>query len=406
MDKFLNLMTIDNVAEGIKRAYEKYKTANSTFWVTSLSFYTIVALVPIAAILFSLGSWFGAKDYIIHQITETTPLPMEVLELISTFAENLLKNARSGLLAGIGFLFLGWTFIKMFSLIEDSFNDIWHIKIPRTFVRKISDYVAFFIFLPLVFIIINGATILLLSKIESISILHQLLSKIVPYTSLLVFLSALYIIMPNTTVKVVPALASAFVISIIFSIFQFTFIHIQILINNYNSVYGGFSVIFIFLLWIRVFWFFIILGVHLSYLLQNASFDVNLESENTNISFNSKLYITLKIFEILVKKYIDNNGATTFEDLKTNIKSSPFLIENILEDLLKNSYIISGYDSNNEKIYSILKNIDEVNLKEIYDFTATTGSDIFLLCDKTQDNIEKIIVDRDYERNLRSLGGK
>ncbi|MBQ3437896.1 MAG: hypothetical protein IJG31_05275, partial [Fusobacterium sp.] len=147
-------------------------------------------------------------------------------------------------------------------------------------------------------------------------------------------------------------------------------------------------------------------GVHLSYLLQNASFDVNLESENTNISFNSKLYITLKIFEILVKKYIDNNGATTFEDLKTNIKSSPFLIENILEDLLKNSYIISGYDSNNEKIYSILKNIDEVNLKEIYDFTAATGSDIFLLCDKTQDNIEKIIIDRDYERNLRSLGGK
>ncbi|MBQ3438108.1 MAG: YihY/virulence factor BrkB family protein, partial [Fusobacterium sp.] len=190
MDKFLNLMTIDNVAEGVKRAYEKYKTANSTFWVTSLSFYTIVALVPIAAILFSLGSWFGAKDYIIHQITETTPLPMEVLELISTFAENLLKNARNGLLAGIGFLFLGWTFIKMFSLIEDSFNDIWHIKIPRTFVRKISDYVAFFIFLPLVFIIINGATILLLSKIESVSILHQLLSKIIPYTSLLVFLSA------------------------------------------------------------------------------------------------------------------------------------------------------------------------------------------------------------------------
>ena len=74
----------------LKRAYEKYRGANSSFWVTSLSFYTILAIVPIFAILVSLSSWFGAKDYIINQIKDIAPLKGETLELLTDFSNNLL----------------------------------------------------------------------------------------------------------------------------------------------------------------------------------------------------------------------------------------------------------------------------------------------------------------------------
>lgn len=406
MEKFLSLLTLENITEGLKRAYVKYKIANSSFWVSSLSFYTILALVPVAAILFSLGSWFGAKDYILNEISKSTPLPKDIIEMISSFAENMLKNARGGVLAGVGFVFLGSTFIKMFSLIENSFNDIWHIKTQRTFIRKVSDYISFFIFLPLLFILINGALLFIMSKIEGISILYYILSKIVPYISLLIFFGALYLVMPNTNVKLVPALSAAFIISIIFSIFQFTFVKIQVFINSYSVIYGSFSVIFIFLMWIRAFWFFTILGVHLSYLFQNVNFDVNLESETILISFNSRLYITLKIFEIMVKRYLNNEAATSLEELKKEIKSSTFLLETILENLVKGEYLLCGTTNNNEKLYSIIKNIDEISLKEIYDFSASSGEEIYILKDNSSDNIENIIVKQDYAKTLRTLGGK
>lgn len=406
MEKFLSLLTLENITEGLKRAYVKYKIANSSFWVSSLSFYTILALVPVAAILFSLGSWFGAKDYILNEISKSTPLPKDIIEMISSFAENMLKNARGGVLAGVGFVFLGSTFIKMFSLIENSFNDIWHIKTQRTFIRKVSDYISFFIFLPLLFILINGALLFIMSKIEGISILYYILSKIVPYISLLIFFGALYLVMPNTNVKLVPALSAAFIISIIFSIFQFTFVKIQVFINSYSVIYGSFSVIFIFLMWIRAFWFFTILGVHLSYLFQNVNFDVNLESETILISFNSRLYITLKIFEIMVKRYLNNEAATSLEELKKEIKSSTFLLESILENLVKGEYLLCGTTNNNEKLYSIIKNIDEISLKEIYDFSASSGEEIYILKDNSSDNIENIIVKQDYAKTLRTLGGK
>lgn len=406
MEKFISLLTFENITEGIKKSYEKYRIANSSFWVESLSFNTILALAPILAILFSLGSWFGAKDYLLEQLVESTPLPKEAVDLISTFADNALKNARNGVLAGIGFLFLGWTFISMFSLIERSFNDIWHIKTTRTFIRKVSDYISFFIFLPLFFVIINGLLIFLMSKVENISLLYGILSKLLPYTSLLIFLGALYMVMPNTSVRIVPAMSSAFVISILFSIFQFLFIKIQALINSYSVIYGSFSVIFIFLLWIRVSWFFIILGVHLTYLFQNVNFDINLEGEGINISFNSKLYLTLKIFEEIVKKYINNESPITFTELKNNVRTSAFLLELILDNLVKTNYLIEGFNSNSERIYSIIKNIDEVTLSEIYNLVARSGEEIFILRDQSLDKIENIIFSKDYNRTLRSLGGK
>ena len=398
-DKKLNSK---DIKEMLKRAFEKYKSANSSFWVTSLSFYTILALVPILAILFSLAGWFGAEDYIVHQIDKVTPLKEETLDILTSFSNNLL-NARNGVLAGVGFVFLGWTFIQMFSLIEASFNDIWHVKNSRTIIRKISDYITFFIFVPLVFIVLNGAVIFLLSKLDGINFLYYIIAKIFPLVSLTVFFMSLYLVMPNTSVKAFPAFFASLITSIAFYIFQYTFILLQSSLINYNVIYGSFSVIFIFLIWIRVSWFIIILGVHISYLIQNANFDLNIDNGAVNISFNSRLYVTLKILEELVKRYLNKDVPASLDELRKVIKSSPFLIESVLEDLIKGTYIISSEDFG-EKVYCISKNIDDISLNEIYNFTSNMGEEIFVLRDSIMDDeIEKLVIEKKFEGSLRSL---
>ena len=399
-DKKLNSK---DIKEMLKRAFEKYKSANSSFWVTSLSFYTILALVPILAILFSLAGWFGAEDYIVHQIDKVTPLKEETLDILTSFSNNLLNNARNGVLAGVGFIFLGWTFIQMFSLIEASFNAIWHVKKSRTIIRKISDYITFFIFVPLVFIVLNGAVIFLLSKLDGINFLYYIIAKIFPLVSLTVFFMSLYLVMPNTSVKAFPAFFASLITSIAFYIFQYTFILLQSSLINYNVIYGSFSVIFIFLIWIRVSWFIIILGVHISYLIQNANFDLNIDNGAVNISFNSRLYVTLKILEELVKRYLNKDVPASLDELRKVIKSSPFLIESVLEDLIKGAYIISSEDFG-EKVYCISKNIDDISLNEIYNFTSNMGEEIFVLRDSIMDDeIEKLVIEKKFEGSLRSL---
>ena len=390
----------------LKRAYEKYQRANSSFWVTSLSFYTILAIVPIFAILFSLASWFGAEDYIVNQIKGIAPLKDETLELLTDFSNNLLMDARSNVLAGVGFLLLGWTFIKMFSLIEESFNDIWHIKKSRSIIRKISDYISFFIFLPLIFITLNGFVLFLLAKIKGITFLYYMVRNILPLISMIIFFMALYIVMPNTTIKAFPAFIASLIVAITFMLFQYIFILLQFLLIGYNTVYGGFSIIFIFLIWIRICWFIIILGVHITYLIQNANFDINIENDAINVSFNSKLYITFKVLEEIIKRYLNNQSPPNMSDLRKVTTSSPFLIENVLDDLIRGGYVLSSRDYS-EKVFCIAKNIEEISLKEIYDFIANTGEEIYILQDgKATDGIEKIIINKDFNRTLKSLGGR
>lgn len=393
-----------DIKEMIKRAFEKYQSANSSFWVTSLSFYTILSLVPILAILFSLANWFGAEDYIIHQIDKVTPLKEETLDILTSFSNNLLSNARKGVMAGVGFVFLGWTFIQMFSLIEDSFNDIWHIKKARSIVRKISDYITFFIFVPLVFIVLNGAVIFLLSKVDGIHFLYLIIAKVFPLISLIVFFMSMYLVMPNTTVKVFPAFMASVITSIAFFIFQYIFILLQSSLINYNVIYGSFSVIFIFLIWIRVSWFIIILGVHITYLIQNANLDFNIDSANMNISFNSRLYVSFKILEEMVKRYLKKEKAANIDDFRKATKSSPFLIQSILDDFIKAGYVVSS-DDYEEKVFVIAKNIDEISLIEMYNFSAQMGENVFALQDDiVEDGVEKLIVDKKFEGTLRNLG--
>jgi len=43
----------------------------------------------------------------------------------------------------------------------------------------------------------------------------------------------------------------------------------------------------------------------------------------------------------------------------------------------------------------------------LYDFIANTGEEIFILQDgRITDDVEKIIIDKDYNRTLKSLGGE
>src|SRR3712207_8495323 len=52
------------------------------------------------------------RSYFIDRINEFSPLKTEALDWLLVFSDNLLKSARNGFFAGVGFVFLGSTFIR------------------------------------------------------------------------------------------------------------------------------------------------------------------------------------------------------------------------------------------------------------------------------------------------------
>lgn len=375
--------------KAIRHALWKYDEANSKLWVTSLCYYTVLSLVPIFAILFSIGTWMGLGEYLIKQIDAHSPLKGEAITIILSFADNLLSNARGGLLAGLGFIFLMWTLISMFSIIEKAFNDIWDVDVTRSFIRKISDYLTFFILLPIL-ILLSNATSLLLHA--------EYMGGILPYFSVLLFFTALFMVMPNTEVRFIPAFIAGFCTSVMFSIFQYSFIYLQVWINTYNKIYGSFSVIFIFLIWLRIAWFLIILGAHLSYLLQNKNIGIQeIGPKAERLSFHTKFSLSLKIVRVLVQRYVDSEGLVSREEF-IELFHNGIAVDSVLRILKKSHILVESQNAEQEKFYSLAKNIDKVRVLEIYQAVANYGENLNL---GTETNFSRELLDL----TLRDLGG-
>lgn len=395
---------ISNIISGIQRALENYKRANSALWVTSLCFYTLLSLVPVFAILFSLGSWLGVAESIIIHLSKYSPLNEEMITFLVQFSENLLENARSGVLAGIGFLSLGWTLITMFSIVEKSFNDIWQVEKSRMILRKITDYIAFFLLFPLLILTINGGMVIIGKKLEGIYDISPYLLQVIPSLSIFLFFTALYMLIPNTKVKLIPAFFSAVFTSVLFSGLQYFFIHLQVMIITYNKIYGSFSVIFIFFLWLKIMWFFIILGAHLSYFLQNK--DLKSHSNDVNsISFKSKEYAGMIVIRELIRRYSNNLSPVTAKELAEKNDIPYDLILYVLTVFEKNGLAakVINVKNEDEASFTILQNIDQINFKKVFNVLESSGEDIRLQVNDDNRAFYKIIKNKDFDFLIKDL---
>ena len=377
---------ISNIIRVVKKALESYGRANSGLWVTSLCFYTILSLVPIFAILFSLGTWLGVADYFLVKLRDYSPLNEESINLLITFAQNFLENTRTGILAGIGFLFLGWTLISMFSIIEKAFNDIWRVEKSRMFLRKITDYISFFILFPTLLVISSGVVEIIADRVGLENIALSILIKLIPFLTLLFFFTTMYMLIPNTKVRFIPALIAAVFISLFFSGFQSLFILLQGMVNTYNKIYGSFSVIFIFLFWLKLMWFFIILGAHLCYFLQNRELHLFTKSVE-DVNFKIKEYTAVILMKELVERYLNSLTPLTINEIVKKYGIPYEVIKYILNVFIENE-LVGEIGEKDDKSYVIIKNVDGISFKTVFKSLENFGERISI---ENSEEIEKLL---------------
>ncbi|MGL5355236.1 MAG: YihY/virulence factor BrkB family protein [Cetobacterium sp.] len=377
---------------GMKGAFENYKRSNSNLWANTLCYFTTLSFIPILAIAFSIGRWFGIDNYYLNELTNSSPLNEDTIKLILEIAQNLLQNTRSGVIAGAGFLSLGWVIISTFSVIEKALNSIWGIKKTRDFFRKISDYLLVFFMLP---ISIIGANLLNNIKIEFLYIQH-IIHLFAPYLALWIFFIFFYTVLPNTKVSLIPTIWSSFVVSFLLNQSNMLLVKLQIVIGTYNKIYGSFSVLLLCLIWLKVVWFLILIGAHFSYILQNRE-NLGKIEDIKKINFKSRYLVTKKALLFLVKNYLDNEAPISFVHLSEELKMPLELSKNILEELKKLEYIsIVENDLDDEKRYKLTMCIEVITFGKLYKDLENLGENLNIDVVSFDDNIKLI----DYFKNI------
>ena len=99
----------------------------------ALTFYTLMSIVPIAALVFAVVKRFGLADGLMQNLYSLFPHNREVVDYLITFADKALAAAQGGVVAFVGIVMLFWAVVRVFGSVEEAFNNIWEVKVSRSF---------------------------------------------------------------------------------------------------------------------------------------------------------------------------------------------------------------------------------------------------------------------------------
>ncbi|MCM1349263.1 MAG: YihY/virulence factor BrkB family protein [Firmicutes bacterium] len=289
----------------------------------ALTYRTLLAIVPALALLCAIGRGFGLQELLKQELIKYLPSQAQVLQSAFGFVDSYLSEASGGVFVGVGIIFLLWTLISLLSCVEDCFNTIWQVIKGRQFWRKVTDYLAIFIVLPVLMICASGLSLFMTTSLKTLlpfSFIDSALSVFFDCLSVVLsclFFAGSYMLIPNTKVKPVPALISGAIVGTAFQILQWVFVSGQMYVAKYNAIYGSFSFLPLMLIWLQLVWLFTLIGGVMCYASQNIS-EFNFSDKIKKISTSYMLQITLMVMGIISNRFVKGEKPMSAAEISLN----------------------------------------------------------------------------------------
>jgi len=366
---------------------------------SALTFYSLLSVIPVAAIAFAIAKGFGLDQNLEQLITNNFQTHQEVLNWLLKNARNAIDQTRGGYIAGIGMIILFWSVMSLLDHIESSFNHIWQIRSSRPWHRKFTDYLTIMLIAP-VFIILSGSITVFVSTeladyISRAPILDffkpviSFLVRFAPYFLTSITLTLLFIIMPNAKVKFVPALISGVIAGCFLQVLQWLYIDLQFGITKLSAIYGSFAAVPLFIIWMQSSWIVVLLGAELSFANQNVS-RYEFESEALNISAFQKRALMLLIMNTIIRSFSVGEKPVSAEDISLNLKIPVRLSRDILENLSSvNLVSVIHENEKKQRLYQPAIDINKLTVSFVFSRLDKKGVDHRI--SKKNKDYEKVI---------------
>ena len=238
---------------------------------SSLTFTSLLALVPVITVALTVVSAFPVFESLIHHLQRflMNNIVPQSLASITTYAAQFSENATQ--LTAVGVAFIALMALMLMITIDSAFNAIWRAARPRNFLQRILVYWMVLTVGPL----FVGASLTLTSYLIRLSLglidnppgVGFLMLRFVSLLLTSVALALLYWTVPNRAVLKRDALAGGLSAGICLEAMKQGFSFYVAHFATYELVYGAFAAIPVFLLWIYLSWLIVVGGAVLTALL-------------------------------------------------------------------------------------------------------------------------------------------
>ncbi len=357
----------------LRESFKGYFADQCFLHASSLTFYTLLSLVPGLAVVLGLAKGFGFERNLEIELNQRFEDQQDLVQLTLSFARKLLIQFEGSLITGVGVILLFLFVMSLFWSIENSLNVIWKVKRSRRLIRMITDYFAMMIICPFLFAIASSSMVYMSSILHSASEGHEVLQKISPYffifyralTLLMIWLliTAIYTFMPNKYVPLKYAALAGALAAFAYYFVQAILIKFQIGVSQYNAVYGSFAALPIFLLWLQISWTIILLGAEVAYNLDHLSPSLHMSSQTLLFSRSHlAVLLTLRI----INRFQKGEPPIGDKELTDELGVPAAITQELLEDLKGKGILIDVRSDKIRRLIQPAMDIANINLGMIH----------------------------------------
>jgi membrane protein len=292
-----------------------------------LVYTTLLSIIPLVAFSFAILKIFGA-----HRDLE--PIVYEFFRPVGgaaagELAGRVIKFAArvsSGVVGTVGFTLLAWTLLGTIKKVEDSFNYLWHVDHPRSFARRIAEYLSLLVVGPLLLVGFIGLSHAALAsgpmqEVARLPLLDRVTAGgiwLAPYAMVTAFFTGLYMFIPNTRVHWRPALIGALVGGVLWAAVGKMFTAFVVYSTRLTIVYAGFAFVVAALLWTYFGWLILLAGAQLSFYIQNPAY-LRLGLQELRLSSVELEQLALKLMYFVGRTHVNGDKRWTVNRLATEL---------------------------------------------------------------------------------------
>ncbi|MBL4711983.1 MAG: YihY family inner membrane protein [Gammaproteobacteria bacterium] len=337
-----------------------------------LVYTTLLSLVPLLAVSFSVLKGFGAHNQLepalLNLLEPLGEKGLQVSQQIISFVDNM----KVGVLGSIGLLFLILTVLSLVKKIESAFNFTWRINVTRNIFQRFSNYLSVILIGPLLLFTAAGinasfnssAVVEKLLTIEIFGSVLLLIGEITPYILTTLSFTLIYILIPNTKVRFKSAFYGALVAMLLWKMIGALFTTFIVDSTNYTAIYSGFAIMIIFMLWIYISWLIVLTGASISYYHQNPD-RISDQSQIIRLSCRLREKLALTVMQRIAINFHNNETACTLKTLAKTTRISEAALMMIITALQANHLITTT--GNNNQYYLPRQSLENITIKQILD---------------------------------------
>lgn len=345
----------------------------------SLVYTTMLSLVPLLAVTFSVLKAFGVHNQIEpmlrNMLIALGPKGAEITSKVVGFVE----NTKVGVLGSVGLVLLIYFVVSLVQKVEGNLNFIWRVNQSRGVAQRFSEYISVILVGPvLVFAalgvmasISSTALVQRLLTVEAIGTIAYLAGRLIPYVLVCAAFTFFYVFIPNTRVRLRSALVGGTVAGVLWATVGWLFASFVATSGKYAAIYSSFAVLVLFMIWLYVSWYILLIGAQIAYYHQHPQASGVRAQWRHLLAGSMRERLALLIMYFVGYNHYFNKPGWTTETLAAQLGLETEPVQTMLAELVQDGFLVQTAD---ETIgYVPARDIETITLKGLFD--AIRGSD-------------------------------